>query len=52
MEANQESATKQDVAELRVHVDQRFDQLKDELIERMRDMQTEVLRAFHSWARP
>lgn len=33
-------------------VDQRFDQLQETLIERMRDMQTEVLRAFHSWARP
>ena len=29
-----------------------MDQMKDELIEKMRDMQTEVLRAFHSWARP
>ncbi len=26
--------------------------LRDELIEQMRDMQTEVLRAFHDWARP
>ncbi len=25
---------------------------RDELIEAMRDMQTEVLRAFHNWARP
>ncbi len=41
-------ATKHDVIELRVHVDQ----LGDTLTEKMRDMQTEVLRAFHNWARP
>ena len=34
-------ATKQDLNELR-----------DQLIEKMRDMQTEVLRAFHDWASP
>jgi hypothetical protein len=34
-------ATKQDILELR-----------DALVEQMRDMQTEVLRAFHNWARP
>ena len=27
-------------------------QMKDQLTETMRDMQTEVLRAFHGWARP
>jgi hypothetical protein len=27
-------------------------QMSDALIEQMRDMQTEVLRAFHDWARP
>ena len=26
--------------------------LRDELVEKMRDMQTEVLRAVHNWARP
>ena len=26
--------------------------LRDELIDKMRDMQTEVLRAFHGWASP
>ena len=41
-------ATKQDLAELRSHVDERFDQI----IEATRDMQTEVLRAFHNWASP
>jgi hypothetical protein len=25
---------------------------EDRLVEKMRDMQTEVLRAFHDWARP
>ena len=34
-------ATKQDLRELR-----------EQLVEAMRDMQTEVLRAFHNWARP
>lgn len=29
-----------------------LNQLEERLIERMRDMQTEVLRAFHDWARP
>jgi hypothetical protein len=29
-----------------------LDQLEDRLTETMRDMQTEVLRAFHDWSRP
>jgi hypothetical protein len=29
-----------------------LDQLEARLVENMRDMQTEVLRAFHNWARP
>lgn len=33
-----------------VHSD--LDQFRNELIESMRDMQPEVLRAFHAWARP
>lgn len=41
MNPNHEPATKQDIAELR-----------EALTEQMRDMQTEVLRAFHNWARP
>ena len=41
-------ATKADIQAL----DQKMDQMRDDLIEKMRDMQTEVLRAFHSWARP
>ncbi len=40
-EDNSSPATKQDLHELR-----------DQLAETMRDMQTEVLRAFHNWARP
>jgi hypothetical protein len=45
-------ATKRDLDQLRGEVNRRFDQLRDDLIERMRDMQTEALRAFHAWARP
>ena len=41
-------ATKQDIRELR----EELHQLADQLVERMRDMQTEVLRAFHDWASP
>jgi hypothetical protein len=33
-------------------VDRRFDQLQETLVEQMRNMQTEVLRAFYTWARP
>ncbi|HXP85587.1 MAG TPA: hypothetical protein VN841_12750 [Bryobacteraceae bacterium] len=47
--------TKQDLADLRTHVDARFAQVDarfDQVIEATRDMQTEVLRAFHGWARP
>jgi len=29
-----------------------LDQLREDLTEQMRDMQTEVLRAFYDWARP
>lgn len=29
-----------------------IDHLREDLVERMRDMQTEVLRAFHGWASP
>jgi hypothetical protein len=48
-------ASKQDLQELRSHVDQRLDHVDarfDQVIEATRDMQTEVLRAFHNWARP
>ena len=48
MPENDQPASKQDLADLRAHVDR----LRDDLIEAMRDMQTEVLRAFHNWARP
>ena len=41
-------ATKQDLNELR----EEMRQLGDHLVEQMRDMQTEVLRAFHDWAHP
>lgn len=55
-------STKQDLQDLRTHVDQRLDSVDarlnhvdarfDQVIEATRDMQTEVLRAFHNWARP
>jgi hypothetical protein len=41
-------ATKKDLADLKARIDARF----DEVIEATRDMQTEVLRAFHNWGRP
>ncbi|MEP7354325.1 MAG: hypothetical protein ABI824_13950 [Acidobacteriota bacterium] len=41
MADNNQPATKQDLLDMR-----------DELIEKMRDLQTEVLTAFHGWARP
>jgi hypothetical protein len=44
----QDFATKQDIRRL----EERMDRMQDNLIEAMRDMQTEVLRAFHNWASP
>ncbi len=44
----QEFATKQDIRRL----EERMDRMQDTLIEAMRDMQTEVLQAFHNWASP
>ena len=41
MADNHQPATKQDLLDL-----------EDRLVEKMRDMQTEVLRVFHDWARP
>ena len=29
-----------------------LEELENRLVEKMRDMQTEVLRVFHNWARP
>jgi len=56
--ADNNYATKQDLQELRTHVDERFrhvderldhvDSRFDQVIEATRDMQTEVLRAFHN----
>ena len=52
-------ATKQDINELREQMDGQITEIRgqitgvrDQLVEQMRDMQTEVLRAFHDWARP
>jgi hypothetical protein len=45
-------ATKQDLQDLRAELRGDLRELEDRLVERMRDMQTEVLRAFHDWSRP
>jgi hypothetical protein len=45
-------ATKRDLNELRLELHGNMDRLRDELVDKMRDMQTEVLRAFHGWAAP
>jgi hypothetical protein len=45
-------ATRQDLATLENKIENRMTQMQDALTEAMRDMQTEVLRAFHNWARP
>jgi hypothetical protein len=42
-------ATRGDLEALRTELSSRMDQMQDHLIEAMRDMQTEVLRAFHNW---
>lgn len=49
---DQNYATKQDLQDLKRELGERMDQMQDHLIEAMRDMQTEVLRAFHNWASP
>lgn len=45
-------ATKQDLVDLERRLDQHLMRVQEDLVEKMRDMQTEVLRAFHNWARP
>ena len=45
-------ATKQDINELREQMGGQIAEIREHLVEQMRDMQTEVLRAFHDWARP
>jgi hypothetical protein len=45
-------ATKQDLAELRTELITHIDQRSDHLIEQMREMQTEVLRAIHNSTSP
>jgi hypothetical protein len=47
-----EPATKQDLQELEARLGQDMHAREDRLVDAMRDMQTEVLRAFHNWARP
>lgn len=41
-----------DMAQLRTQLNGNMDRLREDLVEQMRDMQTEVLRAFHGWASP
>jgi hypothetical protein len=41
-----------DMDQLRTESRGDMDRLREELVEKMRDMQTEVLRAFHGWASP
>ena len=50
-------ATRQDINELREQMNGQITEIRgqitavrDQLVEQMRDMQTEVLRAFHDWA--
>lgn len=52
MADDNQPATKQDVLDLKVELKRDLLDLEDRLVEKMRDMQTEVLRAFHDWARP
>jgi len=56
MSDDQSPATKQDLGKAIDALDQRLTnritETEERLTETMRDMQTEVLRAFHNWARP
>ena len=45
-------ATKSDLRQLEERLGNQMGLLRDELVEKMRDLQTEVLRAFHNWASP
>ena len=42
----------EDMDQLRTELNHNIVLLRDDLIEKMRDIQTEVLRAFHGWASP
>jgi hypothetical protein len=46
-----DSATKHDLQALKRDIHHSLKEHEDRLVEKMRDMQTEVLRAFHEWAR-
>ncbi len=45
------SGVKQDFVDLRQDIDSKFVRHEERMVEKMRDMQTEVLGAFHDWAR-
>ena len=47
MADNNQPATKQDLLDLKGEIKQDILNLEDRLVETMRDMQTELLRAFH-----
>jgi hypothetical protein len=47
-----DSIKTQDINELREQMGGQITGVRDQLVEQMRDMQTEVLRAFHDWALP
>ncbi len=49
---NNAPATKQDLRELEERLTEAMREREERMTEAMRDMQTEVLRAFHNWARP
>jgi hypothetical protein len=57
MPSEDRPATKQDLDAASVassfdHIDQRFDQLQQALLDQMRETQSVILRAFYSFARP
>lgn len=49
---NGDYVTKQDLTAAVAQLEQGRHELRDELKEAIRDAQTELLRAFHNWARP
>ena len=49
MENGNQPATKQDLAEVRIEMENRMQAMEDRLIEAFRDLQTELLKAFYSF---
>jgi ABC-type phosphate transport system auxiliary subunit len=46
------AALRQEITGLRQELKQDMVHMEDRVVEQMRDMQTELLRAFHNWASP